>query len=397
MRLFGLLAVMVLAACGQAAATPASHPSSTSSTSTAARVFSTPTPPTPPAAAVSCVPGAVPSYQALVLGSEGTFLYDVTDPVHPRAACRIVNTVARVVTGTAFEYLVPNADGTTSVVLHALGSNNESVRATFRADLYHVNGWQSGVAWLPGTDQMAYFAGGGTDANGLGVTDVWLATPSGRTKIYSYAVPGKDTFGRPGFAPQTLAFSSDGGYLAAGWSVALNAVRVFRLSDRADVTPPLPADFRFAFWSRSGLTLYMVGGSTVSRWTPGGVVTPEPHTPSWILDPDLSPDGEQVAFTSVSSSRDVRANVYELISQTNRVLSDQPRSSAMFVKTGWIWDIEEKPCVQATNQTCFDPTVPDGTVLATDLATGHETAVAFAAGEAPTRYSIVAGDLWPKT
>jgi len=332
------------------------------------------------------------------VGSDGTFLYDVTDPVHPRATCRIANTVARVVTGTAFEYLLPNADGTTSVVLHALGSNNETVRATFQADLYHVsNGVQSRVAWLPGTDQMAYLADEGTDTSGMGLTDVWLATPNGRTKIYSYAVAGRDTFGRPGFAPWTLAFSPDGGYLAAGWSVAVNPTRVFRLSDRADVTPPLPADFRFAFWSRSGMTLYLVGGSTVSQWTPGRAVAPEPNTPSWILDPDLSPNGTQVAFTSVSSSREVRANVYDLTSQSNRVLTDQPRSSAAFVKTGWTWEMEEKPCVQSNTQACFDPTVPDGTILAMDLATGHESAVAFVAGESPTHYGIVAGDLWPKT
>lgn len=373
-------------------------PTAAPSQASSPRVVSTPTPSPLPAPNVSCLPGVIPAFQSLVLGSNGAFLYDVTDPLRPHTTCRIANTVARVVTGTSFEYLVPNADGTTSVVLHALGSNNESVRAIFQADLYHVYyGWQSSVAWLPGKDQMAYLAGGGTDASGMGLTDVWLATPVGRTKIYSYAVPGKDAFGRPGFAPWTLAFSPDGGYLAAGWSVAVNPVRVFRLSDRANVTPPLPADFRFAFWSRSGLTLYLVGGATVSQWTPGGAIAPEPNTPSWVLDPDLSPNGTQVAFTSVSSSREVRTNVYDITSQTNRVLTDQPRSSALFVKAGWVWEIEEKPCVQSNTQACFDPTVPDGTVLAMDLATGHEAAVAFAAGEAPTQYAILAGDLWPKT
>ena len=326
----------------------------------------------------------------------GMILYDVTDPVHPRAVCRIANTTARIVTGMSFEYLVPNPDGTTSVVLHSLGGNTETVKAKVQADLYHVSyGWYGGVTWRPGLDQLAYAAGGGTGPNGLGLTEVWLATPSGRTKMYGYEVPGKDTFGRPGFPPPTLEFSADGAYLAAGWTVALTSVRVFRVADKVDVTPQLPADFRFALWSRSAPTLYLVSGKGVSQWTPGQAVTPLPNTAPWILDPSLSPSGTQVAFTSVSSTREVRANVYDLGSQANRVLSSQPRSSAIFVKEGWVWEMEEKTCVQSSNSSCFDPTVPDGNVLAYELASGRESAVSFVAGESPSPYGYLSGDLWP--
>lgn len=351
----------------------------------------------PPVPAVACAGGVIPAFQALLVALEGgTILYDVTDPVHPRAVCRIANTMAHIVTGTSFEYLVPNPDGTTSIVLHALGSNNEAVRATVQADLYHVSyGWYGGLTWRPGTDQLAYAAGGGTGPNGLGLTDVWLATPGGRTKIYSYEVPGKDAFGRPGFPPPTLEFSPDGAYLAAGWTVALTSVRVFRVADKVDVTPRLPADFRFAFWSRSAPTLYLVSGNGVSQWIPGQAVTPVPNTPAWILDPSLSPSGAQVAFTSVSSTREVRANVYDLGSQSNRTLSAQPRSSATFVRDGWVWEIEEKACVQSSNSACFDPTVPDGNVLAFELASGRESAVSFAVGESPSPYGFRPGDLWP--
>jgi hypothetical protein len=348
---------------------------------------------------VSCVQGRVPGVQAMVTGTVDTILYDVTDPLSPRAVCHIANTVVHIFTGTSFEYLVPNSDGTTSVMLHALGSNNESVAATLRADLYHVSyGWTGGVAWVPGIDQLAYLAGGGADAEGLGVTDVWLATPTGRTRISSYSVAGKDTFGRPGFSPITLDFSPDGAYLAAGWYVARSGpVRVFRTGDRADVSPRMPADFRFAFWAKTGLTLYLVTGGGVSEWTPGGAVTPLAGTAAWILGPSLSPDGGQVAFTIVTSTRDVRAYTYDFRTASSRLLVDQPRSSAMFVKSGWVWEVEERPCVAASGAVCMDPTAPDGKVLAVDLSTGHESPVTFAAAEAPTTYGLLPGDLWPKT
>jgi WD40 repeat protein len=331
-----------------------------------------------------------------------TLLYDVSDAVHPAVVCRVSNTFSHVLTGTSFEYLVPREDGSTAIVLHSLGSNNENVRATVKADIYHTSvGWYGSVAWLPGHDTVAYVAGGGTDSNGLGITDVWLATPTGRTKVYSYAVPGKDTFGRPGFPPPTLAFSPDGAYLAAGWSLSATSVRVFRLADQANVTPQLPQDFRFAVWSRTGDTLYLVTGNAVEQWTPGSVPAPLPNTPSWILGPNLSPDGELVAFTALTQSRDVRAYVYDLNHQTSRLLIDAPRSSVTFVDSTWVWYLEEKPCVQTNDNACFDPTQPDGNVLAFNLRTGQETQVVFAPGDLPASppgyVNLGPGDLWPTT
>jgi hypothetical protein len=60
--------------------------------------------------------------------------------------------------------------------------------------------------------------------------------------------------------------------------------------------------------------------------------------------------------------------------------------------------LEEKPCVQSGNNQCFDPTEPDGTVLAMNLATGQETAVTIAVGEFPVSADMTfmsPGDVWP--
>lgn len=411
-----MVAILLLAGCGQLHGQTAGRTSPSTSPATAApsgtalvpsaTANASPSPapgteppqasPAPSTPSVQCLQGDVPQYQALRSGPSGSVLYDVTDPLHPRAVCKIYNAMAHIVTGTAFEYLVPHPDGTTDVVLHALGSNNETVAATFKADLYDTNlSFFVPVAWSPTVSAMAYLADGGTDANGLGVTDVWLATASGRTKIFSYSVPGRDAFGRPGFAPITLAFSPDGAYLAAGWTVATSPVQVFRLSDRANVAPAWPSDFRFAFWAKHDDTLFVVGLQSVATWKPAGPVTALPSTPAWVLQPNLSPDGTQVAFTTLTSTGDVRPYTYDLDTATSRRLVDQSRSATSFVRSGWIWYAEETPCVQSDNSPCFDPTQPDGNVLALDLASGRESLVTFAAGEGPPSFGQAPVDLWP--
>lgn len=339
---------------------------------------------------------------ALPLGST-TLLYDVDDPLHPRVVCHITNTYARILTGTSFEYLVPRQDGTTAVMLHALGSNNESIETLLQADLRSTNlgFFFSPVSMPPGSGVMAYVADGGTDANGFAVSDVWVALATGRAKIFSYSVGGIDAFGRPGIPPPTLAVSPDAQYLAAGWSITGNSVHVFRLSDHTDVSPPMPQGLRFGFWAPSGHTLYLIGSSGVASWTPESGTSSVQGTSAWTLDPNFSSDESQVVFSALTASRDIRAYVYDLNARTTRLLIDQARSSAVFVKAGWVWYLEEKPCVQADNSACFDPTVPDGNVLAINLATGQETAVTFQAGEKPIQSGgftyLSSGDLWPRT
>lgn len=337
-----------------------------------------------------------------LLPGETSFLYDVSDPVHPQAVCRIANTYARILTGTSFEYLVPRADGKTAVILHALGSNHETTETILDADLSSTNMgfYFSSVSMAPGSGTLAYQAAGGTDADGLSVTDIWVATATRRTKIYSYSVGGVDSFGRPGLPPPLLALSPDSQYLIAGWAIKGSNVRVFRLSDGTDVTPPMPSGMRLGLWAPAGHTLYLVG-STVEAWSPEAGASTVANTPPWVLAPNFSPDGMQVAFTELTSSRDVRPDVYDLTTRAGRRLIDQPRSAAIFVGSAWIWYLEEKPCVQTDNNTCFDPTTPDGKVLAFNLATRTESVAVFRAGESPSSgpgYVYLApGDLWPRS
>ena len=415
MRLFALLAVAVLASCGQAShATPIGSPPIPSPT-----LFASPSPTlspapsatvaTPPPSAspaespvaqvpsVQCVAGAIPGSMAMVVGFAGTFLYDVDDPLHPRVVCRISNTSAHILTGTSLEYLEPKPNGTTNVVVHSLGSNNEGVAATFATGLADANlGSPFGsVSWPIVPTVLGYMAAGANDSLGLATNDVWVVGAGRPTKLYNYSVPGVDSFSRPGLPPFVLAISPDGAYMVAGWAFR-STLHVFRLSDGADVSPAMPAGVRSAVWSRTGHALYIIGSSGVEAWTPEAGASAVRGTIAWTLQPSFSPNDSQVVFTAITSSG-IRSLVYGFNSGI-RILIDQPRSEAMFVKADWVWYIEEKPCVQADSHVCFDPTEPDGNVLAMNLATGQESPVTFAAGESPVRADfvyMVPGDVWP--
>src|SRR5260370_18667163 len=58
-------------------------------------------------------------------------LYDVTDPVRPRLLCKISNTSTHLFTLDTFEYLKPVSATETDVMLHSLGSGNESHAGKF--------------------------------------------------------------------------------------------------------------------------------------------------------------------------------------------------------------------------------------------------------------------------
>jgi hypothetical protein len=412
----GIVILVLTAACGSAQGPGTANPTNQLTPSSVSRASGSPVPPGEPVASsvrsaspapasgtqiptARCVAGAIPTAEAMVSGFGGTLLYDVSDPTHPQTICRIVNTSAHILTGTSFEYLVPQPDGTTSVVLHSLGSNNESVAATFHADLsgLYLGGPYTQLSWQAGGAVLAYATAGGPDANGSGTSDIWVATSARSTKLYSYSIPGVDAFGRPGLPPQTLALSPDSGYLVAGWAIGANRLHVFRLADRADVTPAMPVGVRSAVWSRTGHSLYIVGSAGVESWTPESGAAAVPGTGPWTLGPDFSPDSSSVAFTDVTSTRDIRTYVYDFTTKSSRLLVNQPRSSALFVKSGWIWYEEEAPCGSPDNP-CFDLTEPDGKVLAINLSTGQEAAVTFAGGDsplAPNATFMGLGDLWP--
>lgn len=332
---------------------------------------------TPPSVTCSGSPGAS---MALV----GTALWDVTDPVHPRLVCRILNTTAHLFTEDTFQYVRANGQ-TTEVVLHSIGSGNESV----------IAGWPLGF-FDPGRPVAGDWTADGNTAAAMPLTvdsagndmfQVWLFRQPSKTELYQFAPGLADCVCRFGLPPATLAFSADGEYLASGWPVGKGAspIRVYRVADGAlletlDITDYEP------MWSRTGHELLIATGRS---WSPENGLTGQAGAAGWANRPDLSPDGTEIAYTNYADATSVRVYVYELSSGKARMLTDASRSDVTFVKDGWVWYDEEAACAD-----CPGGSRPTGQVFAMELSTGVEQPVVFAdAGPhdlAPARF-------WPNT
>src|SRR5260370_319344 len=166
----GLLASVVLVtACG-ATAVPVALQSPTPRTSTAALSPSpsgaspSPSPEAPspipspspspmpspsPVPQVACHGGASLGAIVLMEGYQQELLYDVSDALRPRLLCHLSNTSAHLFTGDTFEYLNPVSANETDVMLHSLGSGNESHAGSF--PFYMTSG-----AWLPDGSVAAF-------------------------------------------------------------------------------------------------------------------------------------------------------------------------------------------------------------------------------------------------
>jgi hypothetical protein len=86
-----------------------------------------------------------------------------------------------------------------------------------------------------------------------------------------------------------------------------------------------------------------------------------------------------------------RVHLYDLSSSKTRILVDQPRSQVVFVKDGWVWYFEERPCSD-----CPNGTESSGKVYAMNLATGVEQLVTFEM-DATVINEMYPGEFWPNS
>ena len=376
------------------AATPGQAPASTPSPSASPTPIPGSSPgPSPTAGGdVSCRGGADAGSLLLLRGwyAEPLMLYDVSDPVHPRLLCRISNTSAHLFTGDTFEYLKPVSADETDVILHSLGSGNESLAGTLPFST-------TSSAWLTDLSVAAYTV---VDAGG---DHVWLYAQKRDALLFTYQEPQVGCICRFGLSSGVLAFSPDGQYLLAGPGLGPQALAVYRVSDRTR----LAAMSGSGFWDRTGHRLFVTGESQPARtWTPEAGYAALGGAGSWPFFPNQSPDGSQVAYTAYSdpsSEVQPRFYLYDLKAASTRMLIDKMRTQVVFVKDGWLWYLEEAACDPST---CTGPvsTMPTGNVLAMQVLTATETTVVFASGENPLTQSgsvdaaaFAPGEFWPNS
>jgi WD40 repeat protein len=337
----------------------------------------------------------------MIGGQYGTeLIYDVTDPVHPRLRCSISGTSAHLSSGTNFTYLDPRFADRTNIVIRSFADGNESPAGVLPVV-------PSKGAWLPSGGLGAYSVLLPPTAASPGPSmQVWQYVQGTSIQLFTYNVGIADCLCRFGLPQQVLAVSPDGQYLVAGWASGKGGDPLFvdRLSDGARMITFDQATT--AFWDRTGHRLFLLGRTdeTAQSWTPEQGVSSLAGSRPWSFMAGLSPDGSQVAYTAYADTKTVnpRVYVYDLKAGITRMLIDKLRTQALFVKSGWVWYLEEVACDPSTMPCGPWGTRPTGKVFAMQLSTGTETAVSFATGENPVMPTsdvnwlpFTPGEFWP--
>jgi len=330
-------------------------------------------------------------------------LYEVSDPVHPRLLCRITGTSAHIYTGDTITYLRTAGSGT-EVVLRSMGSGNESVvtsipKAGLEGSYYGPTAWASDGSLAAATFTPSQ---ANTDQSA-----VWLFSQRYAGVLYSYPYPAIGCICRFGVPQPTLALSPDGQYLVAGFPVGKGSSPfvVYRLSDRAQVKT-LDSSITLAIWDRTGHSLLLSGPSGSQSWTPEAGAVYLAGAEHWLYLAGLSPDGTKVAYTAslaTAPQPNLRVYVYDIKGASTRMLIDQPRSQILFVKSGWVWYLDEVVCDSSSATAECGPwgSKASGKVFAMNLTSGAETEVVFASGEGVQMdfgtYAFAPGEFWPNS
>jgi hypothetical protein len=331
-------------------------------------------------------------------------LYEVSDPLRPRLLCRISGTSAHIFTDDTITYLRTAGSGT-EVVLRSMGSGNERVvtsipKPGLEGSYYGPSAWFS-----DGSLSAATFTPSETNTDR---SEVWLFSQRYAGMLYSYRYPVGGCICRFGLPQPTLALSPDGQYLVSGFPFGKETESpfvVFRLSDRTQIKT-LDSSTTFVIWDRTGHRLLSSGPSGSQAWTPEAGMTNLAGAQHWQQLAGLSPDGTKIAYTAplgTAPQLNLRGYVYDAKSDSTRMLIDQSRAQVVFVKSGWVWYLDEAACDSNSTRPGCGPwgSAPSGKVFAMNLGDGAESAVVFAEGEAVQldfgTYAFAPGEFWPNS
>jgi hypothetical protein len=361
-----LLAVAIVAAIvlGTRAFQPVLVKPVVSPTPTQVSPTPTPTPaPSGGSASVKCS-GGPGTAMAVVAGQ---FLYEVSDPNHPRLVCRGTNTYFHLLDGNAIAYTTVAAKKV-YIVRRDLATGVESEIAELRADPNVTTmGWTS-------DGSLQVFTSYVPRANGRWLEQVHLWSNGADHVLYTFDA-GPGGFAGRWSAHVILEFSPDLAYLAisdTNYSPQNYNVRIFSVTDLSQrlVTGTQGLAAGGGTWIANDHFVWAAGAGTLMQWTPttGAKLL---RSERWFT-PTSSSDGRWLAGTLLTDTS--KPHVLIVPAGGGQTFKTGLGSSPGFVTPTVVWYAEERT----------GASVPDGTIHAFDVTNGSDQVVRFRVGEKPT-------------
>ena len=365
-----LLAGLVVMACGSTAS-PTSQVSPVQSPTPTPLAQVTPSPTSQPAptggSSVTCS-GGPGSAMAVVAGQ---FVYDVTDPVHPRLVCRTTTTYLHLLDGNAIAYTTVAAKKVV-IVRRDLTTGEETRTGQLPADPHGAKSWTS-------DGSLEVYSTYVPLANDRALVSVHLWTSGTDHVLYKIETGPGGLESRWSPLP-IVEISPDHTYIAINdFSFALygNKVRIFSVADRRQLFVTAGSGTGGTWITKDR---FVWASGSLMEWTPTGgakILRSE----NWY-GPTSSVEGGWLAgtfFTPLAADQIDRSRprVYILPVGSGPAFQTGLGSAPAFVTTTAVWYAEEGP------GTGYDSTEPTGVIRSVNLTTGSDQVVQFRAGENP--------------
>lgn len=357
-----LFAGFIVMACGPTVAPSAqTSPAMTPTPTSQPTPTPTPTPaPTGGSASVTCSggPGAAMAVVA------GQFVYDVSDPVHPRLVCRTTNTYLHLLDANAIAYTTVAARKV-FIVRRDLSTGAESQIGQLPADPHGAKSWTS-------DGSLEVYATSLPRANGRFLVQIHLWSDGADHVLYSIDAGPGGVESHWSQLPM-VEISPDHAYVAISdstFTITSSNVRIFSVADRRQVFVTAGAGLG-GTWIATDHFVWAAG--SVMQWTPTGGAKLL-RSERWH-GPTSSSDGGWLAATLLTNISKPRVLIVPV--GGGRTFQTGLGSGPAFVTPTVVWYAEEGP------SSGYDPTAPNGIVHSFDLTNGSNQVVQFRVGEKP--------------
>jgi hypothetical protein len=296
----------------------------------------------------------------------GQFVYDVSDPVHPRLVCRTNNTYLHLLDGNAIAYTTVAARKVV-IVRRDLTTGAESRIGQLPADPHGAKSWTS-----DGSLEV-YATSGVPGANGRWLVKVHLWSDGADHVLYTIDAGPGGLEGRWSPLPM-VEISPDHAYVAISdntFTITSYNVRIFSV---LDLRQKFVTGTAFGgAWIANDRFVWATASGSAMQWTPtgGAKLLRSEH---WF-GPTSSSDGGWLAATLLTDTSKPRVLMVPV--GGGRTFQTGLGSGPAFVTPTVVWYAEEGP------GTGYDPTSPNGIVHSFDLTNGSNQVVQFRVGEKP--------------